>query len=346
MELHSMSLLFSKSSVSNVGRTLIFNLLYLLSMAGTVLGALFMIVGMTDIRQLVFMFYPMVGFGQLFFLCATLSVSTVWNSMAKKAAPILVSISSPSAATSTHTNTEIAANNEKWTPPPLRWIRRYLTKMPKLSLGVDAPIPTSLIALTVTMMISYFSPLYISSAMSVCCLVIAISFAAAGSRMARLLTLSTEPVAKKQHQRWELRCCKRSDGGNSSNGNDGGNSHSCSEDSSESVDIHNNSTSEFKQHESEDSKTPGESQSSSQRSHDFPAGAVASSLIPARVPHSPLTSQPLPLVSPALSPAHASPRPPSLPTRVADDALQKPQASVGVLQVAAQIRGTAHFIVG
>jgi len=332
IELYAMKLLFSKSSVSNVGRTLIFNLLYLLSMVATVIGALCLIVGINDMRALVYMFYPLVGFGQLFFLCATLSVSTVWNSMAKKASLILVSVSNSSLppASLIRTNADTTAKSKK-----LGFC--CLVKMPKPSVGVDAPITTSLIALTVTMMISYFSPLYISSAMSVCCLVIAISFAAAGGRMARLLTLSTEPLANKKRQGWKLSCCIRSNNGN---GNDGGSSHSCSEDSSDAVGIRSSSSIKDNfQNEIEDLRRPNNSQLLDPSSNESSAVKEASSsFAPLRVPSSPVPTQPLSQVTPPHPETYASP--PSSPDAASSQSL--PQASVGVLQVAAQIRGTAN----
>ena len=65
---------------------------------------------------------------------------------------------------------------------------------------MDAPISVSLSALTVAMMISYFSPLYISASLSICCLVVALFFAAAGSRMAYMLVLSVKPASSKRPQ--------------------------------------------------------------------------------------------------------------------------------------------------
>jgi len=319
-----MDALFSKTSMSNVGRTLILNLLYVFCMLATVLGIGVIIVGMSDNRVLLYMFYPMVGFGQLFFVCATLSVSTVWNSMAKKAAPIILAPvdngSNPQIPSTAERNGTADANEScffRATP----CCCRNLIKIPKVTTGVGALVPISLSALTVAMMISYFSPLYITAALSVCCLVIALSFAAAGSRTARLLAQSSEPVSPKPRTLWKLSCCKRNSDGN--------------QNKSElqlSSRRNRQSSIEGSSRELEDSRISGEPQQSSASCTAAvlsSAGAEAESnlLMPSRIPNTSLQLQPQRVV--------------------ADNGSQQlPQASTGVLQVAAQIRGTAQFIVG
>ena len=364
VDLYSIGVLFSKTSVSNVGRTLILNVLYLFCMLATVLGVWVIILGMSDNRVLLYMFYPMVGFGQLFFVCATLSVSTVWNSMAKKAAPILLApvdneIDLPDTLAPA-TNGTAATDKSSCSRATLCFCCYDLKKIPKVSMGVGAPVPTSLTALTVAVMISYFSPIYITAALSVCCLVIAISFAAAGGRLARLLTQSSEPVSRRQQQCWSLSCYKLNSNGildsiaQSKTGtadNNGEVQMSIVDSSSSDSNSRNGaSPNESYLREIEDFQRPGENQQSNTSStaavgSTSPgAEAETNSLGPARVPSSSLPTLPLPHLTPAHLHAHASPPPSSLSEDVHSQPM--PSASLGVLQVAAQIRGTAHFIVG
>ena len=206
-ELNDINLLFGKSGMSTVGRTLIFNVLYLLSMAATAFGGGLIILGILDMRILVYIFYPLVGFGQLFFLCATLSVSSVWNKMAKKVTQRFLKDEN-SALAATESASANTATASFFFRAKVGCIRRLMT-ISKLNIGADAPISVSLSALTVAMMISYFSPLYISAALSVCCLVVALSFAAAGSRMAYLMALSVEPISLKRQRHPSLNYKKK-----------------------------------------------------------------------------------------------------------------------------------------
>ena len=80
------------------------------------------------------------------------------------------------------------------------WGVRHWMQLLKWIAGVEAPVAASLSALTVATMVSYFSPFYVSIAMSICCLVVSVSFAAAGSRMASLLSISADAATSNQNE--------------------------------------------------------------------------------------------------------------------------------------------------
>ena len=187
-ELHTADLLFSsKTSVSSVGRTSVLNLLYVLSTTAISLGAGAMLAGYDPNRVFVrYLYYPLVVIGQFFFVCATLSVCSVWNSTAKRFMP-LTDDGRPLPPSDLHNN---AQANE--------WGIRHWMHCLKLIAGVEAPVAASLSALTVATMVSYFSPFYVSIAIGIGFLVVSVSFVAAGSRMARLLSISADAIAHRE----------------------------------------------------------------------------------------------------------------------------------------------------
>ena len=206
-ELRAADLLFtSKASVGSVGRTSVFNLLYLLPMTATTIGNGIVLAGHDQKRVFVDdLYYPFVITGQFFFVCATLSVCSVWNSTAKRVITLAADgrhMQQPS--TSPEKIMRTASNGSHTGARANVWGIRHWMQFLKLIAGMEAPVAASLSALTIATMVSYFSPLYVSIAMSVCCLVVSVSFAAAGSRMARLLSISADAISLRQEEAKQL----------------------------------------------------------------------------------------------------------------------------------------------
>ena len=92
-EVRAIEHIFSKSSIGNVRRTLIFNMLYVLPVIVNAIGVGFIIAGLDNgrvsVRELL---YPSVALGQFFFNCTTLNISSIWDSMAKKACNVSASV--------------------------------------------------------------------------------------------------------------------------------------------------------------------------------------------------------------------------------------------------------------
>jgi len=129
------------------------------------------------------LYYPLVVIGQFFFVCATLSVSFVWESRVNKIIPLTHAVrpSLPAGPSSSF------SSNIRHSTRAKIWCMHYWIIFLKSILGLEALIAASLSAITVAMMVSYVSPLYISAATSMCCLVVSVTLAATGSRLGRLL---------------------------------------------------------------------------------------------------------------------------------------------------------------
>jgi len=194
-EVRALEHIFSKSSIGNVRRTLIFNVLYVLPIIGNAIGMGLMIAGLDNSRIFVReLLYPSVALGQLFFNCATLNISSIWDSMARKVMPIsptpelsqqksalLIGACCGQAAHVRHQQCKFSS--KRGSNCLVRCIRR--------TAGVVGVIALSLFALSVAIMSLYFSPFNVSIAMSVGCLVVGVSYAVAGTRMASLLSLGS-----------------------------------------------------------------------------------------------------------------------------------------------------------
>jgi len=144
--------------------------------------------------------YPFVITGQFFFVCTTLSVCSVWNALAKRVTPQTDDSKPLQQAPAWQSKTaRLASSDRCHHVESTVWGIRHWMQFLKLIAGMEAPVAASLSALTVATMVSYFSPFYVSIAMSICCLVVSVSFAAAGSRMARLLSISADAVALRHY---------------------------------------------------------------------------------------------------------------------------------------------------
>jgi len=126
---------------------------------------------------------PISRYWAVFFVCATLSVSFVWESRVNKIIPLTHAVrpSLPAGPSSSF------SSNIRHSTRAKIWCMHYWIIFLKSILGLEALIAASLSAITVAMMVSYVSPLYISAATSMCCLVVSVTLAATGSRLGRLL---------------------------------------------------------------------------------------------------------------------------------------------------------------
>ena len=77
-ELHAMNLLSGKARVGNIGRTLLFSALFVACMLGCALGVGCALLGLDPHHVYErYLYYPLLGAGQFFFVCARRSCRTL-----------------------------------------------------------------------------------------------------------------------------------------------------------------------------------------------------------------------------------------------------------------------------
>ena len=182
---------FSKSSNENVRRTLIFNIFFILPIFGNVLGTSLIIAGVDDSRIFVDRFlYPSIALGHFFFNCATLSISTIWDNMARKIIPL------PSESSRQRRKliswaffNRVPASRHHCCTMVHRRCAIYLVQCVQCNTHTAGAFALSLFALSVVIMGLFFSPFNVTLVISAGCLVVGASYTIAGNRMAHLLSI-------------------------------------------------------------------------------------------------------------------------------------------------------------